>query len=277
MIKLAANGISALYELLYSEDLPLDYIKCPLSPNSREEVAKALHYLPVILHGWGPPGYTVTGPEIPEPELLQELAKTSGTPFISAHLDYIPERDGELSQGDLLRRIQVNVAALKALTRQEILLENLPWYARTGASRTPAEPETYWKTRPRYTTDPEFFAEALNLSGAHMLLDLSHASVAAWHRGEEAWEYVSRMPLERVWEVHISGSRPSEKGLRDYHRALRESDYALLGQTLEHTPNLKVLTLEYMMLYPDDEPDGAGVLLEQIRRLDQMRKVPTRR
>lgn len=273
MIKLAANGIPALYELLYSEDLPLDYIKCPLSPNSREEVSKALHYLPVILHGWGPPGYSVTAPRIPEPQLLLELASKSGTPFISVHLDYIPERDGELNQADLSRRIQANVEELKGLTGKEILLENLPWYARTGASRTPAEPEPSRKTRPRYTTDPQFFAEVLSLTGAYMLLDLSHAAVAAWHRGEEAWDYVSRMPLERVWEVHLSGPRESEKGLRDYHRALREADYRLLERVLPRVPNLKVLTLEYMMLHPDHEPDGAGVMLEQIQRLDQMRKL----
>lgn len=259
MIRLAANGIPALYELLYSEDLPLDYIKCPLSPNSREEVTKALHYLPVILHGWGPPGYSVTASRIPEPQLLVELAQKSGTPFISAHLDYIPERDGELSQADLLKRIQANVAQLKALTGKEILLENLPWYP--------------WKTRPCYTTDPLFFAEVLSLSGAHLLLDLSHAAVAAWHRGEEAWEYVSRMPLERVREIHLSGPRESEKGLRDYHRALREADYRLLERVLPRVPSLEVLTLEYMMLHPDHEPDGAGIMLEQLQRLDQMRKL----
>ena len=262
MFKLAANGIPALYELLYTKDLPLDYIKCPLSPASRAEIGKAKHYLPVLMHGWGPPGYSVTMREIPEPELLQELAETSQTPFLSAHLEYDPERDGELNHTRLLGRIRENVRRLKTLTGLEVLLENVPWYP--------------WKARPRRSTDPEFFAEVLEASGAYLLLDLSHARVAAWHRGEADWDYVGQFPLERVWEIHVSGPRLGQKGLQDWHMSLLEEDYALLEQTLARTPNLRVLTLEYM-IRPEParcfgEPQGPQVLLAQLDRLESLRR-----
>lgn len=259
MFQLAVNGIPELYELLYNYDLPLDYIKCPLSPNSRAEVAKARQYLPVLLHGWGPPGYSVVMQKIPEPKLLQELVKTSQTPFISAHLDYNPERDGDLSKEALIHRVQRNVEALKDLTGLEVLIENLPFYA--------------WRSRPRYTTDPAFIADTLEASGAHFLLDVSHATVAAWHRNQDPWDYISQMPLEQVWEVHTSGSRDSEKGLRDFHGSLREQDYGLLEQTLRHTSSLRVLTLEYMPIEQlKDEPQGPGVLMLQIMRLEELRR-----
>lgn len=262
MFKLAANGIPALYELLYTEDLPLDYIKCPLSLASRLEVAKAKHYLPVLLHGWGPPGYSVTMREIPEPDLLVELADASETPFVSAHLEYDPERDGALSNTQLLKRIRKNVQRLRELTGLAVLLENVPWYP--------------WKSRPRRTTDPEFFAEVLENSGAYLLLDLSHARVAAWHRQEDDGDYVRRFPLGRVWEIHVSGPRVGQKGLQDWHMSLLEEDYALLEQTLAVTPNLQVLTLEYMnrleRTHSFGEPQGPEVLLAQLNRLEALRR-----
>lgn len=262
MLNLAANGIPALYELLYNYDLPLEFIKCPLSPDSRTEVERARQYLPVVLHGWGPPDYSICNPKIPEPELLQELAQKSGTPFISVHLDYTPERDGDMGREPLVARIIKNVDEIKALTGKEVLLENLPWYAH--------------RTRPRYTTDPEFFREVLEVAGAWLLLDLSHATVAAWHRREGAWEYVQRMPLDRALEIHVSGPRETEKGLNDWHLSLRESDYVLLEQTLKHTPSLKLLTLEYMIREKTSlmfrEPEGPAVMLQQLMRLDELRR-----
>ncbi|MDX2007484.1 MAG: DUF692 family protein [Meiothermus sp.] len=262
MLSLAANGIPALYELLYNYDLPLEFIKCPLSPDSRGEVERARQYLPVVLHGWGPPDYSICSPSVPEPELLQELAEKSGTPFVSAHLDYTPERDGDMGRGPLLERIVNNVEELKRLTGKEVLLENVPWYAH--------------RSRPRYTTDPEFFAEALEIAGAWLLLDLSHATVAAWHRHEDAGDYVGRMPLERALEIHVSGPRETEAGLNDWHMPLRESDYLLLEQTLRQTPSVKVLTLEYMIREKTTlmfrEPEGPAVMLQQVMRLDELRR-----
>src|SRR5262245_30409451 len=116
MLSLAANGYADLYTLLQREDVPIDYIKCPLSPNSRAEVARALAYRPVILHCWGPPGYSATRPQIPEPQLLTELAQSSGTPFLSVHLDYRPESDGEWERDTLLAHVRQEVMALKHLS-----------------------------------------------------------------------------------------------------------------------------------------------------------------
>ncbi|WP_027892083.1 DUF692 family multinuclear iron-containing protein [Calidithermus chliarophilus] len=262
MIRLAANGTPELFELLYTHDLPLDYIKCPLSPDSRREVLRARHYLPVLLHGWGPPGYSLTMPEIPEPGLLCELAGLSGTPFVSAHLDYLPGRDGELSPEALLGRVASSASRLRALTGKEVLLENLPWYA--------------WKSRPRYTTDPAFIAQALECSGSDLLLDLAHARVAAWNRGEEVRDYLAALPLGRVREVHVSGPRLEPEGLRDRHRSLSEEDYRLLEWVMPRLPRLEVLTLEYMGSRPGGEAGGPEVWLEQIERLERVREAQMR-
>jgi uncharacterized protein (UPF0276 family) len=261
MLALAANGYPDLFTLLNQGDVPIDYIKCPLSPDSRTEVARAREYRPVVLHCWGPPGYSATRPAIPEPELLTELAQSSGTPFISVHLDYSPETDGEKDRDSLLAHIRQEVAALKRLSGKEVLLENVPWYP--------------WQTRPRWATDPEFITESIVGSNARLLVDTAHARVAAWHRGESAEEYLAALPLEHAREVHVSGPRMSEEGLRDRHMALTDEDYALLHFVLDRAPNVCLVTLEYIGRREKTahygEPDGPELLAEQLAQLDALR------
>jgi uncharacterized protein len=261
MISLAANGYSDLFALLEQGDVPVDYIKCPLSPNSRQEVTRARQHRPVVLHCWGPPGYSVTRPHIPEPELLTELAHSSRTPFLSVHLDYHPAVDGEMQREVLLKHIRREVATLKRLSGKEVLLENVPWYP--------------WQDRPRWSTDPDFITEAVTGSGALLLVDTAHARVAAWHRGEAVEDYLLALPLASVWEVHVSGPRMAEEGLRDRHMALTEEDYTLLTFVRTHATHVRLVTLEYAgrreRTAHYNEPDGQERLAEQLARLNAMR------
>jgi uncharacterized protein len=262
-IALAANGYDDLFALLDAGEVPIDYIKCPLSPDSRTEVARARAYRPVLLHCWGPPNYSATRPEVPEPELLTELAATSGTPFLSVHLDYIPETDDEMDREALLSHIGRQVAILRRLSGTEVLLENVPWYP--------------WIDRPRFNTDPDFITEAVMRSEAYLLVDIAHVRVAAWHRQESAEEYVASLPLDRALEVHISGPRMSDEGLRDRHMPLTEEDYALLDFVLDRAPNVRHLTLESVGRRAKtahyDEPDGPEILADQLARLDLIRRL----
>lgn len=254
---LAANGYDDLYTLLDGGGAPVDYIKCPGSPDSRGEVARARTYRPVVLHCWGPPGYSATQPDVPEPELLTELALSSGTPHLSVHLDYRPEKDGALDQESALRRVCEQVARLKALTGLEILLENVPWYP--------------WTDRPRWGTDPAFIVAAIEMADAALLVDIAHARVSAWHRGEDDFDYLAALPLEKALEVHISGPRMSEEGLRDRHMSLLDEDYAALDFVLERAPNVRILTCEYAgrrkNTIPYGEPDGPERLAGDLERL----------
>lgn len=257
MIALAANGYADLYTLLDRGEAPVDYIKCPGSPDSRGEVIFARKYRPVVLHCWGPPGYSATLPEVPEPELLREVVTLSETPFLSVHLDYQPGRDGEMNRSQILERVREQVAILKGLVGLPVLLENVPWYP--------------WQDRPRWGTDPDFIAAAMEISDAALLVDIAHARVSAWHRREDAEAYLDALPLAKALEVHISGPRMSEKGLRDRHMSLQDDDYALLEFVLNRAPNVKILTCEYAGLRPStapyNEPDGPERLAADLERL----------
>lgn len=257
-MKLAANGYSELYSLLEQGDVPIDYIKCPVSPNSSPEVERALAYRPVVLHCWGPPGYSATRPEIPEPALLTELAASSSTPFLSVHLDYKPDTDGEKTQTEVLAHVRQEVTKLKALAHKDVLLENVPYYP--------------WHSSPLWATDPDFITEAVSSSDASLLIDTAHARVAAWHRGVSAKDYIAALPLERAREIHVSGPRMSDEGLRDRHMALTSEDYELIDFVLERAPKVELITIEYAGRREKtrhyNELDGPELLAEQLNLLN---------
>ena len=87
-------------------------------------------------------------------------------------------------------------------------------------------------------------AEALLETGCDMLLDLSHSRVSGGLLGLPDEEYLFRLPLGRVVEVHVSGPRPKDGILRDMHEPMGEEDYALLGWLLRRT-HVEAVTLEY--------------------------------
>ena len=107
-------------------------------------------------------------------------------------------------------------------------------------------PRRSWP-RPACTADPAFISAVVEETGCGFLLDLAHARVAAHYFGLPARDYVSRMPLDRLVEVHVSGPRPGpfcDGRLIDAHQPMLEADYDLLAWVLEQsTP--RAVTLEY--------------------------------
>jgi uncharacterized protein (UPF0276 family) len=264
-IRLAANGIELLYDCLNFAELPIDYIKCPLSPDSRAEVFRALRFRPVLLHGWGPPTYNIFSDTVPKPELLSELVEQTKTPYLSVHLDYYGDVGSLGNCTKALDQIQANVQKLQATVGVDILLENTLHYP--------------WVYRPQFITDPAFWRDVIATSGAEMLLDLAHARVASHHLGIDARGYISGFPLPHVREVHISGPRMEKQGLKDSHLFLGEEDFELLAWIKPQLPCLEILTLEYSggqrfdavngdLISPED--NTARVLIEQLERLGDL-------
>jgi uncharacterized protein (UPF0276 family) len=87
--------------------------------------------------------------------------------------------------------------------------------------------------------------QILDATHSRLLLDIGHARLSAETLGMAAEEYILKLPLDRLDQVHVSGPRMRDGRLFDAHEPLREVDYALLDFVLARsTP--KVLTLEYV-------------------------------
>ncbi len=93
--------------------------------------------------------------------------------------------------------------------------------------------------------DPEFISEMCEKYDLKLLLDTAHASVSAWHMNMNIYEYMSKMPLHRVKEVHLIGTELTEdQGLKDMHTELRDRDYQLMDWLMKDM-NPETITLEY--------------------------------
>jgi uncharacterized protein (UPF0276 family) len=92
-----------------------------------------------------------------------------------------------------------------------------------------------------------------------LLLDLAHAQVAAARLGMRSDDYLTRLPLDRVRQIHVSGPRVRGGTLVDAHDALREEDYRLLERVLK-TAHPAAVTLEY-------HGTEATVIAEELARL----------
>ncbi|TFE19379.1 DUF692 family multinuclear iron-containing protein [Cohnella luojiensis] len=73
----------------------------------------------------------------------------------------------------------------------DLLIENVPYYGFRGTLRS--------------ATDSEVITKICSEADVGLMLDLAHLRVAAWHRKEDVEEYLKRMPLERVSEIHVCG------------------------------------------------------------------------
>jgi uncharacterized protein (UPF0276 family) len=177
------------------------------------------------------------------------LGRQTNAPWISVHLDIgwtflayrwsgpnpIVPALGKRWAVRSLRRLQAASKA-SARGRTPVLVENMPrWSCH----------------RPAYVVDPAFISSVVEETGCDFLLDLAHARVAAHYQGEPVRDYLERLPLGRLVEIHVSGPRPLPRNgsmdngtLFDAHEPLQEVDYALLSWVLLRT-RPRAVTLEY--------------------------------
>jgi uncharacterized protein (UPF0276 family) len=170
---------------------------------------------------------------------LAKRVQRAATPWLSVHLDlgwaYLAYRwpGPSLVPRGLARRWAVrSVRRLRDACSVPVLVENMPRWSRS---------------RPAYTADPAFISAVIEESGCGLLLDLGHARVAAHYHAAPVRDYLARLPLNRVVEVHVSGPRPGpfpDGRLIDAHQPMQEVDYDLLVWVLEQS-SPRAVTLEY--------------------------------
>jgi uncharacterized protein (UPF0276 family) len=137
------------------------------------------------------------------PESLAETARwreRTRTPYINVHItlreeapavdDLSPAFVAEAS-GRIARDIDVLVRAFGA---DAVIAENVIYrVGQTGPSAA--------------CTWPEAIAKVIRDTGCGLLLDTSHARISASQLGVPIEEYIERLPVERLRELHVTGAR----------------------------------------------------------------------
>ena len=93
---------------------------------------------------------------------------------------------------------------------------------------------------------PEFITKVVEECDTGFLFDIGHARVAAERLGIPFDEYVARLPMDRVVELHLAGSMKLKDGkLVANHSKMNEEDYEFTKMALQKYPTIQTVTLEY--------------------------------
>lgn len=122
--------------------------------------------------------------------------------------------------------------------------------------------------------EPRFLSRLLRHGRGHLLLDLHNVHTMAENFGFSADEYLDRLELEQVIEIHLSGGSYSDGSWLPSGRVLRldshdgvvpEPVWRLLSTIVPRCPNLRGVTLERMegTVQESDVP----LLRDELRRL----------
>ena len=128
------------------------------------------------------------------------------------------------------RRFVRQVTRLARSTQVDVILENTEPLPFNGYD---------------FEVQTERITEVLEKTGCGFVLDTGHSRVSAAALKMDVYDYVNRLPLDRVVQVHVSGPRMRDGRLVDAHEPMQETDYALLDFVLART-HPRVVTLEYV-------------------------------
>lgn len=177
---------------------------------------------------------------------MHEYHFCTQSPWISVHIELLPlhvyllsTRFGlHLDPPDINRSIRKFVhqlEKLKGFNELPLILENLP-----------SLPDRKYC----YAAGTDVITEILETTDSGLLLDISHARLAASFQGMDVHEYLEKLPLDRTKQIHVSGIREWNGHLLDAHESLQKEDYAILRWVLGKCKPL-VVTLEY---FREQEP-----------------------
>ena len=166
-----------------------------------------------------------------------EILQRSNAPYISGHI-CVTNKDQ--TKEETLEAIKDNVKEFKKRFNKKVVLENIPY-------------RNYYE-HCLYLIEPEVISQIIYENDCDFLFDLSHARKAALFLQMPFEEYVSRLPMDRVVEIHLAGMYTLPDGEKmDYHGVMQEEDYRFLEYAVKTYPTLKYITLEYGSYCPKEK------------------------
>ena len=239
-MKLAINYSKAAAALVAEGRIQIDYFKTPNWPGMVEE---ALRLRPVALHFELATGTGELHQIDWEP--IETALELTGTPLVNVHLltrpQDFPDIPPETQDPTHARRVlDIFLQDLGVLVErfgpQRVIAENLPYIYNGVFNLRPA-------------ADPRTIQTVVRETGCGLLLDISHARMAAHYLGMDEWEYLEQLPLEKLKEMHFTGLDWLNGQLQD-HLPARPEDWPVLDRVLGHIrsgvwPHPWLLSYEY--------------------------------
>jgi uncharacterized protein (UPF0276 family) len=238
--QLTTNLSDALLELLHAGEVPIDAIEVGpwFSVKQIRQYQRQLSSWKFHFHA----GSLITRSRVIPGTFMRLRAYLQHTqsPWVSAHISLLPPHTLWLAFRfgwylpspdpiQAIKRFIQQVAKTTRVVTLPIILENMP---------------SFPTNRYAFETDPSCITEILQETNCGFLLDTAHARVAAAAHRMDIYDYLDRLPLERVMQIHVSGPRVRNGHLYDAHESLEKVDYTVLEWVLART-GPRAVTLEY--------------------------------
>jgi uncharacterized protein (UPF0276 family) len=194
-----------------------------------------------LLHGVGYPiGGTLCDQTIHVGE-FRRWADELASPWVSEHLSIldVPAADGPRSSGFLMPPLQTAASVTLAADniRQRSAALGLPFAFETGVN--------YFAPRAGEMHDGAFFAAVANEADCGILLDLNNLWVNARNGRARVEDVLARLPLHRVWEVHLAGAEFVHGYWLDAHCGAADAEVmAIAADVVPQLPNLGAIIFE---------------------------------
>lgn len=264
------NYLYELDELIREGKVDVDYVKFPSINTNSQAFERALELKPVIFHGFAPADGNLASPDFIDNINLEDfksVLKKTNAFYISGHITAIQkdypdyEIDNQEHKRVIFQNAAKNIQYLKKNFDMTIAIENTVF--------EPKECEII-----KCVTDTDFISSLVYDCNVNFLFDTSHARQSAYNRNMDFKKYLEGLPLDRLFEVHLSGTIMDEvKGLTAPHTKMNQEDYEMLEYLLKNTP-VKVITLEYGPLgvakYDYINPKIKQEFYEQIVRIKEI-------
>lgn len=262
-MKFALNYSPQAMTLLQNDEIEIDLFK--VSADFPEHVSICKNITKVMIHF-----SLMAGAKQPETNFLviEDLLSRTETKYVNVHLGataieypHIPVESNESQHRDefieeALRDLSV---LINHFGSENVILENWPYHA-TMRSDTDIL---------NIAVEPQTIRTVINESGCGFLFDIDHAIAAANARNEDFKEYIAQLPLDKICEFHMTGSRMFD-GYMQSHFEMQKSDWELLDWSLSciknrtwSTPN--TVAFEYGGVGPAFEHNSeSDILKEQV-------------
>ena len=275
MIKIACNYTTELTNLLDQAECEVDFIKYPSLANDEgfsdyniymKNIRDIRKYKPVLYHGSFPANIFIGSKDFIdnfELSAFQEICTATDTHGISLHF---AGGDCKMSKEETI----------------ETAVENLLYIRSSFPDMSFIAIENLAKTKNPHEQDADVISEIVEKANINFLYDISHAFKYTYDNGIDFHQYVSKLPLHKVHEVHINGWK-IKNGDVQAHMCIQEDLYEHIEWIARETP-VKIMTLEYgrhndrlncgcpIVKIGQSNPDALNEIKYQLDRLNQIIK-----
>jgi uncharacterized protein (UPF0276 family) len=209
-VKFALNYSPQAADLLRRRAIEIDLFKCPDWPDTIEE---ARRQRPVYIHF-----PLVAGQQNRRVNLhrVADLRASTSTPYVNTHLaaryqDLDDPQNAQAAAAIMLRDL---MPLVEQFGPGAVMAENVPC-------------PDIWNDKPPVVTKPDVICRVIHASGCGLLLDLAHARLSSSTLGMDVYDYITRLPVDRLCELHVTGVGLNREGLREDHLPMTNEDWAL--------------------------------------------------